>query len=43
MKGEILIGNDSLELLENFRDLIEEMHQRELIDDEELNNLIDVL
>lgn len=43
MRGEILTGNDSEELLEEFGELIEEMHQHNLIDNEEFDNLIDIL
>jgi len=43
MRGEILVGNDSLELLENFRDLIDEMHDRELLDDEQFEDLVNLI
>ena len=40
MKGEILIGNDSEELLNDFKDLVSEMYERELLDDDEYEQII---
>ena len=40
MRGEILIGNDSEELLEEFKNLVEEMYQRDLLDEDEYENII---
>lgn len=40
VKAEIIIGNDSGELLEEFKELIDEMLKYELIDVDTFNNLI---
>ncbi len=39
MRGEILTGNDSTELLAEFKRLIDEMHQRELLDDDDYESV----
>jgi hypothetical protein len=43
MKGEIMIGNDSLELLQEFKELLTEMHQQGLLDEDEFNKLNDLI
>ena len=40
MKGEILIGNDSEELLDELKHLVHEMYEREIIDEEEYENIV---
>jgi len=40
MRGEILIGNDSEELLREFQDLVQEMYERDLLDEDEYENII---
>lgn len=40
MKGEILVGNNGSELINNFKELVNEMHERDILDDEEYNNII---
>jgi outer membrane protein OmpA-like peptidoglycan-associated protein len=40
MKNEIIIGNDSKELLEEFKELLDEMVKLDLIDQDEYSNLI---
>ena len=43
MKGEILLGNDSLELLEEFKELLEELKNRNLIEESEFETLFSFL
>jgi hypothetical protein len=43
MKDEIVIGNDSEELLNEFKDLLSEMLHREIIDEDEYNKLISLI
>ena len=43
LRGEILVGNDSKELLEDFSELIKEMHDRKLLDDEQYNQLVELI
>jgi len=40
MKGEILVGNDSEQLLEDFRELLDEMLELELISEDEYDNIV---
>ena len=39
LKGELLIGNDSQELLEELSNILDEMKKLDLIEEEEYNNL----
>ena len=43
MRGEILIGNDSEELLIEFKHLVHEMYERDIIDEEEYENIVSFL
>ena len=40
MRGEILMGNDGQELLDEFKELIFEMHKREILDDETASHIM---
>ena len=40
IRGEILIGNDSEELLNEFKHLVHEMYERDIIDEEEYENIV---
>lgn len=40
MRGEILLGNDSKELLEDFKHLLNEMCHRDIIDEDEYDGIM---
>ena len=43
LKDELLIGNDSEELLEELNEILDQLLQYELIDEDEFNNIKNIL